>query len=202
VTREPSDDFESKLRATMKKELRRSMVATRSILTDEARAVRNAALATRLAACSEIGAARVVAGYVAARKECDPEATLAAALARGATVALPRVDLGNDRIEWRRHTRDRELVRGAFGILEPGPDSDSIDPATIAVVLVPGVAFDVRGHRLGLGKGFYDRALPELTSALRIGLAYDFQLVDELPVEAHDVAMHLVVTDARLVDAR
>ncbi|MET0389152.1 MAG: 5-formyltetrahydrofolate cyclo-ligase, partial [Polyangiales bacterium] len=77
------------------------------------------------------------------------------------------------------------------------PDAPLIAPSEVDLVIVPGLAFDGAGQRIGYGRAFYDRLLPQLTQAFRVGLAYDFQLLAELPVEAHDVPMHCVISDAR-----
>ena len=82
---------------------------------------------------------------------------------------------------------------GSFHIEEPTGD-DLIDPDKLELIVTPGVAFDSKGNRLGRGKGYYDR-LPATTKATKIGVAYHFQIVDELPAEPHDVPMDIVITD-------
>lgn len=102
----------------------------------------------------------------------------------------------------------RELIAGikmhpgAFGILEPSKSGSIIDPAQIDLIVVPGVAFDITGHRVGYGKGCYDRALHNLEGKGRmVGACYDFQLVDEIVGEPHDVKLDIIVTDNRVVFA-
>jgi 5-formyltetrahydrofolate cyclo-ligase len=91
-----------------------------------------------------------------------------------------------------RYDPDR-LVRHRFGMLEPDPDLPEIGPGEIDIVLVPGVAFDWRGGRMGFGGGYYDRFLPT-TPALRVGVTYDSCLVDTLPCAEHDQPMDWIVT--------
>lgn len=86
------------------------------------------------------------------------------------------------------------LESGAYGIAEP-TGANPVDPQTMELIIVPGVAYDRRGNRLGRGKGFYDRLLGE-THATTIGVAYDFQLLDELPTETHDTPVHIVITES------
>lgn len=86
------------------------------------------------------------------------------------------------------------LQSGAYGIEEPTGGAPA-DPQTMELIIVPGVAYDRRGNRLGRGKGFYDRLLAE-TRATTIGVAYDFQLLDELPTEPHDTPVHIVITES------
>lgn len=102
---------------------------------------------------------------------------------------LPRVNGVNLEILPYEESR---LELGAFHIEEPTGE-DVADPSDIELVVVPAVAYDRKGHRLGRGKGFYDRLLAT-TGATKIGVGYEFQLLDEIPVEPHDVAMDMVIT--------
>ncbi len=84
------------------------------------------------------------------------------------------------------------LELGAFHIEEPVGD-DTVDPSEIELIVVPAVAYDRKGNRLGRGKGFYDRLLAS-TAATKVGIGYDFQIIDELPTEDHDVPMDMVIS--------
>ena len=87
----------------------------------------------------------------------------------------------------------KSLRTGAFNIEEPSAGSP-VDPATMELIIVPAVAYDRRGNRLGRGKGFYDRLL-STTKAMTIGVGYDFQLIDEIPGEPHDAPVRIVITE-------
>lgn len=102
---------------------------------------------------------------------------------------LPRVNGANLDVLPYEETR---LELGSFHIEEPIGDHTT-DPAEIELVVVPGVAYDRKGRRLGRGKGFYDRFLQH-TKATKIGVGYEFQLLDELPAESHDISMDIVIT--------
>ena len=91
------------------------------------------------------------------------------------------------------------LISGKFGILEP-IDVIKIAYKNIDLVLVPGIAFDKEGHRIGYGFGYYDRFLRKVPKALKIGLAFDFQVADKIPREAHDASVDLIVTDERVIE--
>lgn len=95
---------------------------------------------------------------------------------------------------------EQRLELGSFHIEEPTGEN-TVNPSEIDLIIVPAVAFDRDGSRLGRGKGFYDRLLAD-TKAATIGIGYDFQLVDELPVEAHDVPMNMVVTETSVILCR
>lgn len=107
---------------------------------------------------------------------------------------LPRVNGVNLEILPYEETK---LELGSFQIEEPTGDAIT-DPAEIEMIVVPAVAFDRRGNRLGRGKGFYDRLL-STTRATTIGVGYDFQVIDELPVEEHDVPMDMVITQNNII---
>ncbi|WP_162198157.1 5-formyltetrahydrofolate cyclo-ligase [Geofilum rubicundum] len=98
-----------------------------------------------------------------------------------------------DSLEIRRFQGETSLAPGpSFGIMEPvGPAFNAF--GDIDLVLVPGVAFDEEGRRIGHGKAYYDRLLPQLTKAFKIGVGFSFQLVEDVPSEAHDVRLDLVV---------
>jgi len=83
---------------------------------------------------------------------------------------------------------------GGFGIMEP-KTGELIDPREIDFAIIPGVAFDRKGNRLGRGKGYYDRTLPLLHNAVKVGIAYEFQIIDSVPVSEHDIPVDLVITN-------
>lgn len=103
---------------------------------------------------------------------------------------LPRVNGVNLEILPYDETR---LELGSFHIEEP-TGNDTVDPDELELIVVPAVAFDRKGCRLGRGKGFYDRLLSH-SKATKIGVGYEFQLMDEIPSEAHDVPMDMVITE-------
>ncbi len=95
---------------------------------------------------------------------------------------------------------EQRLELGSFHIEEPTGEN-TVDPEEIELIVVPAVAFDRKGTRLGRGKGFYDRLLAS-TKAVTIGVGYDFQLIDEVPAEPHDVPMNMVVTQTSVILCR
>ena len=112
-------------------------------------------------------------------------------VAEGKTVVLPRVVSDTD-MELRRYTGPQDLQRGAFGIMEPTGELFT-DYEQLQVAVIPGMAFDREGHRLGRGKGYYDRLLSHVPYIYKIGLCYDWQLVDHVPTNEHDIKMDEVV---------
>lgn len=170
------------------------------------RTTRSDAATARLLALPELAevAGRTIAGYVAVKGEMDPASALARVAARGGRVALPRVCAESPRL------RFHEVEAGAappppagpFGLCEPDAERPEVSIGQLDVVIVPGLAFDARGGRLGFGGGYYDGALAIARGGGRpalIGLAYDFQIVDDCPVGPGDLPVDLVVTEARVV---
>ena len=191
-------------------------MARRQEVSPAERARLSAAMTARLGALPELVAATksggTVAGFVAlpGKGEVDPAAALSAARARGAHVALPRVSAEAPRLRFHDVTDtaallpgdDAALVPGPFGLREPAPSAPEITVENIDVMLLPGLAFDRAGRRLGYGGGYYDEAAGRLRAAGRgflVGIAYDFQIVDRCPAGEADVGVDCVVTDGQVV---
>ena len=134
--------------------------------------------------------AKVVLAYYALPDEVDTHALLDELVGEGKTVLLPKV-LDDTSMELRRYTGPQDLSEGAYHIMEP-TGAPFTDLKQIDVALIPGIAFDAQGHRLGRGKGYYDRFLTAFTGKT-IGVCFDFQKVDEVPVEAYDMTVDEVV---------
>jgi len=193
-----------------KRALRQSMMARRLEVSPEERAQLSGAMTARLEALPELVAVQAaggtVAGFVAmpAKGEVDPAAALMASHARGAKVALPRVSPVPPRLRFHEvdPADEAALAPGPYGLREPAPSAAEIAVERIEVLLLPGLAFDRAGRRLGYGGGYYDEAAGKLRAAGRgflVGLAYDFQLVDRCPAGETDVGVDCVVTDRQVV---
>jgi 5-formyltetrahydrofolate cyclo-ligase len=176
---------------TPKAELRARMLAVRKAMTpDPANA---AAAAARLEALPEIARARRIAVYLSVRNELDTRALIAKWLAEGREIGAPRVADGF--IEIAPLEDLGALKPGQLGIpVCDGPTWDRFDAA-----VVPGVAFTVRGERLGMGKGYYDGLLAKHPEAFTVGFCHDEQLVEELPMEPHDQRLRAIVTPTRTI---
>ena len=137
--------------------------------------------------------AKVIIAYYSLADEVYTHELIDELLADGKTIYLPRV-VSDDEMEVCCCTGKDSLRRGAFGIMEPAGSQISAEER-IDAVLVPGMAFDASGHRLGRGKGYYDRFLSSLHSQRPrlIGVCFDFQKVDVVPVEPYDISVDMVV---------
>ena len=128
--------------------------------------------------------------------EPDISLIIGEALRANKIVALPRYDSAAGHYAAARIDTLAQCLRGQFGALEPGPGCPLVPLNQLDLVLVPGVAFDLAGRRLGRGKGFYDRLLAEVRGH-KCGVAFDEQIVAELPEEPHDVRVDSIVTPTR-----
>ena len=140
--------------------------------------------------------AKTVLAYYSLPDEVCTHQLLDDLVAEGKTVLLPKV-LDATTMELRLYTGPHDLAPGPFGIMEPSgsPYSLSSGIPSIDVALIPGVAFDAEGHRLGRGRGYYDRFLRTMRTVpfVRIGLCFDFQKVESVPSDAHDIPVDLVI---------
>jgi len=145
-----------------------------------------------------VGAATILA-YAALPNELDPMPAIWRLRKRGVRIAYPRIEapgvLGMYYVD-----HEMELVPGPFGLAQPSEHAAHAPHECIDAVIVPGVAFDVLGSRLGYGGGYYDRLLPMMRrECVRIGVAFDEQVLEHIPTEDHDECVDIVVTPARII---
>lgn len=174
-----------------KRSLRRDLLALRRGLHPSEVARASAAVTTRLAQLPELSGPVSVLAYAADPDEITLDALLAAP-PDGWRLFLPRVEHGEVVVV--PHRAGSPLRIGHRGIREP--DGTPVDASVLDVVLVPGVAFSPAGVRLGRGAGMYDRLLPRTDGAVRVGVCSETFVRDEVPAEAHDVPVDVLVTDA------
>jgi 5-formyltetrahydrofolate cyclo-ligase len=184
-----------------KRAMRERVLAARDALDGRTRAQDSVAIAQRIAGLASFRSAGCVVLTLPFRSEWDTRTLLEDALARGAAVALPRVNEAARMIELHR-IRDPlfDVATGYRGIPEPLPSLARVQPGDIEWILVPGVAFDLHGRRLGYGGGYYDRLLPLLPAqATRVAGAFAVQLVESIPAAPHDLTVNAIATPTRLL---
>jgi 5-formyltetrahydrofolate cyclo-ligase len=144
--------------------------------------------------------AAVIFFYAPLPEELDIWPLLGDSLAAGKTVALPRFDSATQRyVACQIQDVAKDLSHGQFGIREAGAHCVAVPPNRLDLVLVPGVAFDLQGRRLGRGKGFYDQMLATVRGTT-CGVAFDEQIVETIPVEPHDVHLNCILTPTRWIE--
>lgn len=183
--------------------LRRQILAVRDAMPAAVRDAASEAIAAGIRRLPAFASARAVLLTLPFRNEWNTLPLVRAALADGKTVAMPRVDVGTRMLELHAlRDAERDVVASDQGIPEPRPECPRVAREAIDFVLVPGVAFDREGRRLGYGGGYYDRLLPLLSPAApRVAGAFEVQLVPRVPAAPHDVAVDAIVTESRMLAA-
>ncbi|AMV73011.1 5-formyltetrahydrofolate cyclo-ligase [Desulfuromonas carbonis] len=183
-----------------KTSIRQTVLNRRRLLAAEVCLAGSLQVQQRLLARPEFSAAESVALYSAVAGEVFTDLVFDVARQQGKSVVFPRVCSAG--LEFYRVEGRDMLAPGAFGVLEPAAGA-VVPLAAIDLAVIPGVAFDLLGHRLGYGKGYYDRTFCTATERpLLVGFAFDLQVVGQLPREGHDVRLDLLVTETRVIDFR
>jgi 5-formyltetrahydrofolate cyclo-ligase len=191
----------------VKIELRDRMKRVRRALGPEARSARSAKIAERVVALPSWSRAGTVAVFVPMRTEVDVSLLDRAAREDGKRVAAPRMVPPFDGAAMHEWSLELRLLEDGVDPIESGhmvrepPTSAPLVPFDdVDLIVVPALAFGEDGARLGYGAGHYDGLLPKCTHAARVGVAFDFQLIAEVPEEPRDARVHTIVTDARVID--
>ena len=143
---------------------------------------------------------KTVMFYLATSDEVQTDFIISDALRRGKTVGVPLLGKKYGEMIVAEITSLNDLVVGKYGLKMPAPEkAKGISPASLNLVVVPAVAFDRSGNRLGLGAGYYDRFLSEARNSVLIGLAWECQLADQLPNAPHDVRMQYLLPETGLI---
>lgn len=175
-----------------KQELRKTVRLLKREYRQEQLATLSLAIIERLIMEPHFRKAKTVMLYCALPDEVDTRELLNHCIEKGKKVLLPKVT-GETTMELRQYTGNDDLAVGAFGILEPtGATFNAFD--TIEVAVIPGMAFDSNGNRLGRGKGYYDRFLSMLPARIyKIGVCFDFQKFEHIPTATNDIQMDCVI---------
>jgi 5-formyltetrahydrofolate cyclo-ligase len=195
------DEF---IRLKVKAELRKRLRGVRKTTPAEACAERSRALVARLALHPAVASAKSIALFwpIEARHEVDLRPLDTTLRARGVRIAYPAIDADTNVMTFRFVDDVSLLDEKGFGFREPAPDAPEASSSDLDVVIVPAIAVDPTGHRIGYGAGYYDRTIPTyVPPGVSIAVAYDWQLVAEVPATEHDVRCQWVVTDVRTFDA-
>jgi 5-formyltetrahydrofolate cyclo-ligase len=181
----------------LKAALRKKMLVQRDAISPDEVASMSDSIMDKLFSRPRFAEAKTVAFYIQKGNEVDTERMIGHAIKLGKKVLVPVTDHRVSFVPFRSFT---DLKPGKFGILEPS--SKEIDPKTPSpepdVIVIPGVSFGLCMHRLGYGKGYYDCYLAK-SAAYRIGICYDFQVVEKLPRHEKDERMDEIITEKRVI---
>lgn len=181
-----------------KNQIRSEILEKRKSLTRTQVQSLSHSIAHRIFALSYFHSARDLHCYVSAMtNEVETFLMLEKSLADGKHLFVPKINLKNKMFSSIQIYSLQELCKGTFGIPEPQSDAATLQ-TNFDVVIVPVLAVDEEGNRLGLGGGYYDKFL-KAVSGLKIGIAYDFQILPKIPTEEHDVKLDILVTESRII---
>ena len=182
-----------------KEELREKYRKIRAQIPSETRKHADSQIAERLFNRPEYRDARIIYCYMSFKDEADTASIIDESLRLGKQVALPRVS-GKRKMEFFFISGQKDLVTGFMGIKEPaGYCLEASAPSEDALVLLPGLAFDRSGARLGYGGGFYDTYLAKHAGCKKAALAYSAQIAPEIPTESVDVKTDMIITEKELI---
>ena len=190
---------EDAVRAQMKDEIRRRRRALRRALPGQARLARSNAIGRRVTDLAEWPAARTVLAFVSMRTEVQTSWVVARAWSQSKRVGATRLRERDGELSLHRWDEGDVLEPSGMMFRQPTLDAAPIAEDDVDLVLVPALAVDHRGHRIGFGRGFYDRLLPRLSRALRVALVFDFERIAEVPIRPGDEPVDVVVTDERTI---
>lgn len=183
----------------IKDELRVEMRARRRAMTDTDVSNKSYSIREKLFSLECVKKANAVCIFLSAFNEPDTITIVKRLWDRKCKVIVPVSDMETNTLLLSYIDSAEDLHKGAYGILEPAVVKKIDDK--IDVIIVPGLAFDRKGGRIGFGKGYYDRLLKN-EKAVKIGLCYDFQLFGDIPKEAHDVSMNYIITEKEIIKVR
>jgi 5-formyltetrahydrofolate cyclo-ligase len=184
----------------MKKDIRASILQQRNSMSASEIAQKSSLIKEQLFGLKEFQGARTILFYVSYGSEVATHEMIRACLARRKKVVVPCTDTKNNLLFLSELRQWDDLGVGAYHIQEPLVECRCEVPLdSMDLIIVPGIAFDCAGHRIGHGMGYYDRLLSESIKAMKIGLAFELQLVENIPAEHHDVSVDVIITEKRII---
>lgn len=185
----------------MKKTIRKEILKKRDEMSPDSKMLKDTLIKERLFSLSEYINAQTILFYVSFRSEVDTLSMIRESLAREKRIVIPKVNKEEHMLMLYEIKDITELTAGYMGIPEPSmPDGKLVNLESIDLIIIPGVAFDYLGNRLGYGAGYYDILLSKKQKKIPIvALAYEEQIVDSIPSEKHDVKVDMIVTDKTVI---
>ena len=183
-----------------KTRIRAAVLATRDALAPSVRATASRLMIARICALTQYEKAKIVMTYMGFGSEIETQPFFERIIADGKIAVLPRVDRGSQTLMLHAARSTSDLLTGKWGIREPGADAPPVSINEIDFLLIPGVAFDCSGNRLGYGRGYYDKLLSTADPALtRVAAAFSCQIVEAVPVGPKDQRIDRIITENEII---
>jgi len=186
----------------MKQTLKQEVSQKREHLTKEQIKEKDLKIKNTLYSLNEFKKAKNIAFYVSVNHEVDTHNIIKELLTKK-TIIVPYLVKNNPILQLSEIYNFNDLEPKSFGILEPKEYFiKQFDPKKIDMIIIPAIVFDLTGHRIGYGYGYYDRFLRTLDNVKKIGLAYKLQIVDKIPEEQHDIPVDVIITEDKIIDCK
>ena len=184
----------------MKKDIRSTILKKRSNMLLSEVIEKSKRIKEQVFHMDEYKEAKTILFYVSYNNEVCTHEIIKESLRMKKHVVVPKTDMKNRMIICSSLTSWDSLIPGAYTILEPRQECiNAVSPESIDLMIIPGVAFDSHGNRIGHGMGYYDRLLEKKIRTHRLGLAFEIQIVENIPTEKHDVKVEKIVTEDRII---
>lgn len=182
---------------TSKNELRQKYRALRDSFGEEFIEKASRSACESLIKCKEFMDAETILLYYPIKNEISPLPLFEMCLKMGTTVAFPTCQKENSTLVFKKVTTLGELLRSNFGLFEPNENCEIISLTKNTLCIVPALVFSRSGHRLGYGKGYYDRFLADF-NGVSVGLSYSTFVLDEIPHDKHDIPLDMIITESEV----
>lgn len=183
-----------------KKEIRKFIIEKRETIDYGTRIEWDSNIFNKLINSEFYKNARVIFAFVSFKSEVDTHQIINRAIMDKKIICVPKIKSRDKEIEIYKINSLSDLSKGYYGILEPSDNCPTIDSNNIDLILMPGSAFDRKGGRVGYGMGYYDRFLVKMDRDVdKIALAYDFQVLDKVPMEERDIRINGIITNKEFI---
>jgi 5-formyltetrahydrofolate cyclo-ligase len=188
---------------SQKRKIRRDFLALRNEMKPFLTQTCSRAVLARIKELPAYKKAKIIMFYLSCGSEVPTDLMINSALSEGKTVVVPAIESRRDRLMCAmKILKVEDACQLVYGVRQPEIKPNyAIEKCSIDLIFVPGIAFSVKGSRTGYGKGFYDRWLKDIPVEKVAGLAYDFQIMDKLPVGKYDLPVGSIVTEKRIIEA-
>lgn len=189
-----------------KRAIRKTILKKRGLASKEEVLEKSRIIINRLINLKHFGSCSDIMCYMDFRNEVMTAEFINFCLFQGRRISIPKIEKvkssGQSKLTAYEINDIKDVETGAYGILEPvGNTAKRINPRELDMICVPGVVFDIKGNRIGYGRGYYDRFLKETgTNCIKVGIAFDIQILDSIPSDIHDVTMDVIVTEKRVIE--